>query len=266
MTGVVPFPAIMGIVNITPDSFSDGGNYLNVDAAVEHALQLINDGADYLDIGGESTRPGAEAVIADDELLRVIPVIEGIRKANSSIPISIDTSKSIVADEALRAGASLINDVTAGLADPEIISIAAKNNVPIILMHMQGTPRTMQNDPKYTDVVDEVEQFLSQRVQAVFERNSIATVYVDPGIGFGKTLQHNIDLLHAIDRFNNIAPVVVGISRKKFLGIITGLENAAERDNATMLLHALLLSQPIAIARVHNVAMMKQLKEISLAV
>ena len=133
-------------------------------------------------------------------------------------------------------------------------------------MHMQGTPRTMQNDPKYTDVVDEVEQFLTQRVRAVFERNSIATVYVDPGIGFGKTLQHNIDLLHAIERFNHIAPVVVGISRKKFLGIITGIENAAERDGATMMLHSLLLAQPIAIARVHNVAMMKQLKEISFAV
>jgi len=265
------FPSIMGIVNVTPDSFSDGGRYLDPEAALSHAFKLIEDGADILDIGGESTRPGSAPVALEEELKRILPVIHGIRKANSNVRISIDTTKSVVAEAAVLAGATMINDTSAARADANMLHVASRAGVPIVLMHMQGTPENMQNAPQYNDVVAEVESFLRERVsvaQTAYDdslHHIKPAVYVDPGIGFGKTVEHNIALLKATYRFAQIAPVVVGVSRKRFIGSITGIESTEERDAATAMLHALLLSQPIDIVRVHNVSLLRQLKALSSA-
>jgi len=249
----------MGIVNVTPDSFSDGGKYVSRQAAIDHALQLIEDGADILDVGGESTRPGAVAVPVDEEYERVIPVIEGIRKENADITISIDTMKTMVALAAIDAGANIINDVSASTYDRGMLEVAALKGVPIILMHMQGEPQTMQKAPTYSHVLNEVASFLQERSDSA--RNAgVPETFVDPGIGFGKTLDHNMELLRGLDRLAEIAPVVLGISRKRFLGEITGITDAADRDVPTALMHALLLTQNVAIVRVHNVAMLAQLR------
>ena len=256
------FPKIMGVVNVTPDSFSDGGLYQSTEDAVSHALQLVEQGADILDIGGESTRPGAVAVPVDQEYGRVIPVIEGIRRVNTSIPISIDTSKAIVANDAIAAGASMINDVTAGQHDPHMFSVAAEHGVSLVLMHMQGEPRTMQESPSYMNVVGDVATFLKTRVQLAKEAG-VQTVFVDPGIGFGKSLEHNLALLRSIDTIAEIAPVVLGISRKRFLGALTGIENAAERDVPTAFIHALMIYRNVHTIRVHNVAMLVQLRKLA---
>lgn len=252
-------PLLMGIVNCTPDSFSDGGAFLSVQSAVEHTLKLIDDGADIIDVGGESTRPGALAVEAAEEMHRVIPVIEGIRKHNTSIPISIDTSKVAVAVMALNAGATMINDVSAGTNDAQMFTAAIRHNVPIILMHMWGTPRTMQDKPQYTNVVLEVKKYLSERVNAL-RTQSVSTaqpytqnIYIDPGIGFGKTVSHSLTLLRSLEQLSDVAPIALGISRKSFLGKISGLDNPADRDGLTAAFHAFLLDKPIAIVRVHNV-------------
>ena len=219
----------MGVVNVTPDSFSDGGAYLDAAAAVEHALRLAEEGADLLDVGGESTRPGAEAVGAEEERRRVLPVIEGIRAAGVAARISVDTSKAAVAAAALDAGADYVNDVTALRADPELAALVADRGVDVCLMHMRGTPRTMQDDPRYDDVVDAVKAFLEERMAAAV-RAGIAEerIELDPGIGFGKTLEHNLEL---IDRLGEIValgrPVVLGTSRKAFLGRITGARTRA---------------------------------------
>lgn len=264
------FPLIMGVVNITPDSFSDGGRFLHTQDAIQHALQLIDEGADILDIGGESTRPGAESVSEAVELERVVPVIRGIRQHNTSIPISIDTSRASVARVCVAEGATMINDVTAGRRDKvdghaqgtdssPMFTAAAELNVPLVLMHMQGEPSTMQSSPSYADVVSEVQTFLIERVNAA--RNAgVREVYVDPGIGFGKQVEHNLDLLKHLDTFASIAPVVLGISRKRFIGTLLGIENAQDRDTGTMLLHALLLQKQVSVIRVHNVALASQLK------
>jgi dihydropteroate synthase len=258
------FPRIMGIVNVTPDSFSDGGMHADTRAAIDHALRLIIDGADMLDVGGESTRPGAEPVNEDEELRRVIPVIEGIRAHDRSIAISVDTSKASVAEAALDVGASIINDVTAGRGDEAMLSLAAVRAVPVILMHMHGEPRTMQNDPQYVDVVRDVSSFLHERVELAYAAG-VQHVYVDPGIGFGKTLDHNLELLHELDRFAHLAPVVVGISRKRFLGEVTGIENAKERDLATIIAHSFLLGSNVSVIRVHDVAGHVMLKKLQSA-
>jgi len=253
------FPRIMGIVNVTPDSFSDGGKYVSRQAAIDHALQLIEDGADILDVGGESTRPGAVAVPVDEEYERVIPVIEGIRKENADITISIDTMKTMVALAAIDAGANIINDVSASTYDRGMLEVAALKGVPIILMHMQGEPQTMQKAPTYSHVLNEVASFLQERSDSA--RNAgVPETFVDPGIGFGKTLDHNMELLRGLDRLAEIAPVVLGISRKRFLGDLTGIKEAVDRDVPTALMHALLLTQNVAIVRVHNVAMLAQLR------
>lgn len=234
------------------------------EAAVEHALLLVEQGADILDIGGESTRPGASPVPADQEYERVIPVIEGIRRNNHHVPISIDTSKAIVAQDALVAGATMVNDVTAARHDPMMFRVVADHKVPLILMHMQGEPRTMQENPQYGDVVAEVADFLQQRVNLAHAAG-VAEVYVDPGIGFGKTVEHNLDLLRSLNTFADIGPVVLGVSRKRFLGAITGIEQAVDRDNATALLHALLLPKGASVVRVHNVQKIAQLRSLSTA-
>ncbi|MBI2794835.1 MAG: dihydropteroate synthase [Ignavibacteria bacterium] len=261
-------PLLMGIVNCTPDSFSDGGLYYTPSSAVDHALRLLDDGASFLDVGGESTRPGSYGVSSQEELQRVIPVIKGIRSQNTSTPISIDTSKADVAEQALDAGATMINDVTAGTGDERMFAVAVERNVPIILMHMQGTPRTMQDNTRYDDVVGEVKSYLQERVIRVKETSVEShssynqQIYVDPGIGFSKTPSQCLTLLHALDEFAAVGPVLVGISRKSFLGKISGIEHAAERDSVTAALHAILLTKPITIARVHNVALIARVLQI----
>jgi len=257
----LPFPKIMGVVNVTPDSFSDGGRFSSRRDAIDHALMMIDEGADVIDVGGESTRPGALPVDVDIELERVIPVIEGIRSIHPTIEISVDTTKAMVANEAVEAGATMINDVTAGLSDSLMFLCAASLRVPMIVMHMQGVPRTMQDEPLYSDVVTEVYDMLRERVLAAREAG-IKEVWVDVGIGFGKTLDHNLTLLRNLATFNNLGPQVVGISRKRFLGSITGVEEAEQRDTATALLHALLLQQNARMIRVHNVKVIAELRKL----
>lgn len=254
------FPRIVGIVNVTPDSFSDGGKYFNQQRAVAHALELIDAGADVLDIGGESSRPGAEPVAADEEIRRVVPVIEQIRQSHPTIPISIDTTKAVVAERALDAGATMINDISAGRFDPEMFSVAAERQVPIVLMHMQGTPATMQVNPHYSDVIEEILAFLHERIN-VARAHGIREIIADVGIGFGKTLEHNLTLLANLQRFAVLGvPLLLGISRKRFLGALSGIDEPSERDTVTALMHALLLNGPVEYIRVHNVRLHVQLR------
>jgi dihydropteroate synthase len=259
---VIPprFPRIVGIVNVTPDSFSDGGKYFDQQRAVAHALELIDAGADVLDIGGESSRPGAEPVAADEEIRRVVPVIEQIRQSHPTIPISIDTTKAVVAERALDAGATMINDISAGRFDPEMFSVAAERQVPIVLMHMQGTPATMQVNPHYSDVIEEILAFLHERIN-VARAHGIREIIADVGIGFGKTLEHNLTLLANLQRFAVLGvPLLLGISRKRFLGALSGIDEPSERDTVTALMHALLLNGPVEYIRVHNVRLHVQLR------
>ena len=220
---------IMGILNVTPDSFSDGGTFLNEQAALKHAEQMEHEGADIIDIGGESTRPGAAAVSEEEELRRTIPIIRGIRK-RSEILISIDTSKAAVAEEAVKAGADIINDVTALRGDDRMPEVATRSGAGVALMHMQGTPRTMQHDPQYDDVVSEVAEFLRQRVACVLGFGMAAeNIAIDPGIGFGKKPGHNLALLRSLGVFAVIGhPVLVGVSRKSFL---SWMADAPEIEN-----------------------------------
>ncbi len=250
---------IMGILNVTPDSFSDGGNFARFDTALAHADKLITDGADILDVGGESTRPFAEPVSADEELHRVIPVIEAIRKKHA-LPISIDTSKALVAQEALNAGADIINDVSALQKDPEMLAVVQETSVPVIIMHMRGTPADMQIQPDYNNVIEEITTFLQKRVAWMTERNIDRNrIIVDPGIGFGKTLQHNLSIIKHIDSFSALGlPVLLGHSRKRFLGDITGISNEAQRDLATAIVTALCAAGNVAIVRTHDVAGTRQ--------
>jgi dihydropteroate synthase len=210
---------LMGILNVTPDSFSDGGRFLAPDQAIEHGLRLVAEGADIVDVGGESTRPGAEPVGVEEERSRVQPVIEGLAAARASTQVSIDTSKAAVAQVALAAGASLVNDVTAFRADPEMAGVVADSGAECCLMHMRGEPRTMQADPRYGNVVDEVKAFLEERLAfAIREGVSEQRVLIDPGIGFGKTVEHNIQLLRRLDELLALGrPIVIGTSRKSFL-------------------------------------------------
>jgi len=216
----------MGIINVTPDSFSDGGKYFDPEKAIEYGLKLAGEGADILDIGGQSTRPGAQRVSAREELDRVVPVISELCRL-TSVPVSIDTFQPGVAEEALHAGAEVINDITA-FADPEMLKLAVAGGCGVCAMHMQGTPQTMQDDPQYEDVVVEVLQFLRERRDALLDAGvEPARIALDPGIGFGKTKEHNIALLSNAWRFHALnCPVLVGHSRKRFIGQITGLKNA----------------------------------------
>jgi len=228
----IPGPALMGIVNVTPDSFSDGGQFAERDAAVAHGLALVAQGAAIVDVGGESTRPGAEAVAEADELQRVVDVVAGIRAA-STTPISIDTMKSAVAEAAIAAGATMVNDVTACTFDPRIIDVVRDADVDVCVMHMQGEPRTMQDAPHYDDVVREVGDYLWARVEALVAAGiDPRRIAVDPGIGFGKTVEHNVALLAATRELGEATgcPVLVGVSRKRFLGALLG---DAERDRTT---------------------------------
>jgi len=247
-------PRVMGIVNATPDSFSDGGLHASVDAAVAHGLMLAGEGADILDIGGESTRPGADEVPVEEELRRVIPVIERLAK-ETSLPISIDTSKPEVMRAAVAAGAGMINDVY-GLRREGALDAAAALGVPVVLMHMLGEPRTMQADPQYDDVVAEVHRFLAERIFAA-EMSGIEkkNIIVDPGFGFGKNTVHNLALLAQLQRFSELGvPVLAGMSRKKTIGELTGREAPADRIAGSVAAHLIAAQNGAKLLRVHDVA------------
>lgn len=250
-------PRIMAVVNVTPDSFSDGGRWFDVGRAVDHALALVDDGADIVDIGGESTRPGSEAVAEQEELRRVLPVIEGVQRLRPTVVMSVDTSKAEVARQALDAGATIVNDVTAGRGSSAMFATVANAGATMIVMHMAGTPRTMQEAPAYDDVVGTVAADL-ERQRALAEQAGIRDVWVDPGIGFGKTVDHNLQLLRQLDRLAAVGPVVVGLSRKRFLGHLAGITEAADRDVATVIMHTLLLDADVHAVRVHDVRLLRQ--------
>ena len=246
-----PCPAVMGIINVTPDSFSDGGIHFDHPKAIHSAMQMEEDGASYIDVGGESTRPGAEEVSIDVELERVIPVIEGIRK-RSAIAISIDTRKARVAEAALDAGANIINDVSALRHDPEMRLLAAKRNAPVILMHMRGEPRTMQENIHYDEVVSDVARELTAwRDDA--KRAGVREVFIDPGIGFGKTFNHNLEILARCNELTPIAPLVIGASRKGFIGHLTGRASGSTRASGSLAGVAAAHRGGAAIVRVHDV-------------
>jgi dihydropteroate synthase len=247
---------VMGVVNVTPDSFSDGGLWLDAAAAVDHGVELHHQGAAILDVGGESTRPGAQPVSASEELRRVVPVLEGLAGAAPDAQLSIDTSKLEVARAALAAGATYVNDVTAFRHAPELAALVAAAGCECCLMHMQGEPRTMQADPRYDDVVDDVRAFLEQRAAfAVAQGVAPERIQVDPGIGFGKTLAHNLALLGRLEEIAALGfPVVVGVSRKAFLGALTGREVAADRVAATVAANVLAFERGARVFRVHDVA------------
>lgn len=245
---------IMGIVNATPDSFADGGAHFDVDAAVAQGLRLVAEGADVLDIGGESTRPGADEVGIDEELRRVVPVIERLAR-ETSVPISIDTSKPAVMQAAVQAGAGMINDVY-GLRRDGALEMAASLGVPVVLMHMLGEPRSMQADPRYDDVVADVHRFLAERIFAA-EMSGIEKkrIVIDPGFGFGKTREHNLQILARFDRFNDLGvPLLAGLSRKRTIGDLTGRERPAERVAGSVAAHLIAVQRGARIVRVHDVA------------
>jgi dihydropteroate synthase len=251
---VLDRPLVMGIVNVTPDSFSDGGAHATVDAAVAHALRLAEEGADLLDIGGESTRPGASEVSVDEELARVIPVIERLAK-ETALPISVDTSKPEVMRAAVAAGAGMINDVYA-LRREGALDAAAALRVPVVLMHMQGEPRSMQDAPDYDDVVGDVHRFLTERVfSAEMAGIDKKKIVVDPGFGFGKTTTHNLKLLAQFERFREIGvPVLAGLSRKRTIGELTGRDRPGDRIHGSVAAHLIAAQRGAAILRVHDVA------------
>lgn len=244
-------PTVMGIVNVTPDSFSDGGRWLDPEAAVAHGERLRAAGADILDVGGESTRPGAAAVDAAEERRRVVPVIEALAAAGARV--SVDTMKAEVAAAALDAGATFVNDVAA-LRDPDMLPLVAERGCDVCLVHMRGEPRTMQQDPRYADVVDEVRAFLAGRAQAALDAGvEAARIVVDPGIGFGKTVDHNLELLDRLDELAALGfPVLIGTSRKSFLGRIAG-SDAGDRLAGTIATNVLALARGASIFRVHDV-------------
>ena len=246
----------MGVVNITPDSFYDGGRYSLPEKAIGHALELVEQGADILDIGGESTRPNAIAVNEKDELDRVIPVLEGL-SPHVTVPISIDTTKSRVAQLALDAGASIVNDVSALRQDPAMADVIAQSGAAVVLMHMQGTPQTMQHSPQYSDVCAEVLQFFEARIEIAL-RSGIArtNIILDPGFGFGKLVSHNLDLLRSLSSFVMLdCPLLVGLSRKGFIGNIVE-KSVDHREWGTAAAIALAVDRGATIIRVHDVAMM----------
>jgi dihydropteroate synthase len=257
---------VMGILNVTPDSFSDGGQFFNPDKAIAHGIRMAADGAVIIDVGGESTRPGALPVPAEEQIRRVVPVIKALT-GKVAVPISVDTQNVKVAEAALDAGASMINDITA-LSDERLGKLAASYSVPVVLMHIQGSPATMQHEPKYDDVVDEVLEFLLARAGRA-EQLGIAKemIFIDPGIGFGKTLEHNLLLLRNIDKF--VASgyrVAIGTSRKSFIGKVTGKEKPSDRIFGTAATVALCAAAGVSIVRVHDVAEMMDVVKVVKAV
>jgi dihydropteroate synthase len=244
---------VMGILNVTPDSFSEGGRFFDTEEATKHAARMVADGADFVDVGGESTRPGSDPVPADEELKRVLPVIERLREEIPGVPISIDTRKADVAASALDAGASIVNDVSAG-TDPDMIDVVRQRDAAVVLMHMKGEPKTMQEDPTYEDVVVEVHEYLRERIEAAeFAGIEAERIAVDPGIGFGKGLAHNLELIRRVDAFLDLGrPVLVGPSRKRFVGTILDLPED-QRVEGTIGAVAWMVTRGVHMVRVHDV-------------
>ena len=250
-----PRPAlVMGVVNVTPDSFSDGGQFFDRQQAIEHAFSLVREGADIIDIGGESTRPGAPSVPEDEELRRVLPVLEEVA-AQTTLPISVDTQKPAVARAALKAGAAIINDIAANRASPEMWEIAAESGAGYVLMHMQGTPQTMHLAPKYDDVAADVSAFFAERLQRARDSGlAMEQVVLDPGIGFGKTVKNNLQLLQALDRFKvHQRPLLLGVSRKSFIGKLVGGE-VNERGPGSLACAVWAILNGVQLIRTHDVA------------
>ncbi len=262
-------PLIMGILNVTPDSFSDGGRYADVEQATAHGLAMAEQGADIIDVGGESTRPGSTRIDADEQKRRVLAVIGHLRqRLPENVTISIDTTSSEVAEAALAAGAGMINDISAGREDSRMLPLAARGGVPIVLMHMQGTPQTMQDDPRYADVVGEIEVYLKGRAQAAEVAGvSREKIILDPGIGFGKTREHNLILMANLARF--VAPgypILLGASRKRFMGSLLNVQVPAELVPATCATTALGVMAGVKIFRVHDVAANRQAADVAGAI
>jgi dihydropteroate synthase len=259
-------PLLMGVVNVTPDSFFDGGRYLDAAAAVAHAVRLVEEGADLLDIGAESTRPGADIVNEAEECRRAIPVVAAVARA-VTVPISIDTSKAVVARAALDAGAVLVNDVTALRGDPAMVDVVARTGAGIVLMHMLGTPRTMQQGPHYDDVVGEISEFFDERIRFAMAHGIVRRqIILDPGIGFGKLLMHNLTLLDQLSRFVQLeCPLLVGVSRKAFLGQLAD-RPVQERQWATAAAVAMAVDRGAGILRVHDVRAMKDVVQVAAAI
>ncbi len=255
----------MGVVNVTPDSFSDGGLFLDPAAAVAHGRELVAAGAEILDVGGESTRPGAEPVSAEEELRRVVPVIRGLNDLDCDL--SVDTSKAAVAEAALDAGATIVNDVTALRGDPAMAPLCAERGATVVLMHMLGEPRTMQEDPRYGDVVVEVKSFLAERLRAAIGAGVAAErVWLDPGIGFGKTAAHNMELLRRLGELRELGrPLVIGTSRKSFIGKVDG-SASGERLGGTIASSVLAAAEGAEVLRVHDVAEVRQALAVAAAI
>ena len=259
-------PLVMGVLNITPDSFYGGSRYPDANLAVEKAHEMVDSGADIIDIGGESSRPGAEQVTGEEELSRVIPVIEALYDA-VSVPLSIDTYKSEVAEQALKAGASLVNDISAFQFDPDMADTVKSNGASAVLMHMQGTPRTMQKNPQYDDVVEEILDFLKKRVDFAVSKGIMREkIIVDPGIGFGKLLEHNLAILRHVERFHETGcAVLIGASRKGMIGAVTGAP-VEERLWGTAAITAHCVMKGIEIHRVHDVKAIRQVCDVAAAI
>jgi len=266
MLGQVPAQvSLMGVVNVTPDSFSDGGLYLDPAAAIAHGRELVEAGALILDVGGESTRPGAHAVGVEEELSRVVPVVEELARGEAAI--SVDTSKGRVAAAALGTGAEIVNDVTALRGDPEMAAVCADRDAGVVLMHMLGDPRTMQEDPRYADVVAEVKGFLASRLEAAMAAGiAEERIWLDPGIGFGKTAAHNMELLRRLSELRDLGrPLVVGTSRKSFIGRVDG-SPAGERLGGTIASSVLAAAEGAEVLRVHDVAEVRQALAVTAAI
>ncbi|HEX9253388.1 MAG TPA: dihydropteroate synthase [Ignavibacteriaceae bacterium] len=255
-------PKIMGIVNVTPDSFSDGGKYFSVDAAVDHGLKLLDEGADIIDIGGESTRPGSDPVPVEEELRRTIPVIKNILKQRKDSIISIDTTKSEVANRALDTGAELINDISGLTFDENMLLVAKEFDAGIVIMHIKGNPKTMQQNPEYKDVVKEVYDFLLvQSLQA--KQNNLDKIIVDPGIGFGKRIEDNFNLIKNLDYFKSLGyPVMIGLSKKSFIGKTLNLD-IDQREIGTVILETISILKSARIIRTHNVKYCNQIVKLA---
>jgi len=255
---------LMGVLNVTPDSFSDGGSFFDKDKAVARALEMEKEGADIIDVGGESTRPGAKPVSRDEELDRVVPVIAGIRKS-SGIAISVDTRNAVVAEAALKAGAGLINDVSGLRKDRDMAGVAAKYKCRLILMHMKGQPEDMQDDPRYTDVIAEISESLKVSIAIAINAGvSNENLVIDPGIGFGKTVEHNLEILRRLDEFLVLGfPICVGTSRKSFIGKILGVDDAKNRLMGTIATCVIAVANGARILRIHDVKEVKEAMSIT---
>jgi dihydropteroate synthase len=260
-------PLLMGILNVTPDSFSDGNEYADLDAAVRSGLQMAAEGARFVDVGGESTRPGSDAVSLEEELARVLPVVRALAP---SLPgrISVDTYKARVAEEALRAGAYMVNDISALRMDPEMVAVVRDAECPVVLMHMLGEPKTMQQDPVYGDMIEELHEFFVERLNWAVDRGlKEQNLLIDPGLGFGKTTAHNLEILRDLEAFRSLGrPIVVGASRKRFLGEILGIDDPQERDAATAATTVMAVTAGAHIVRVHRVGLNRDAARLAQAV